>query len=114
MTTAPQTDSPVAVGQTYLPSYDEDAAPAVPRAALGRATADELFVRFGTWASALALAWVITQRLLPLPGLPWFLVTWFVLGLAVTAVTGLLTGGMVEVRDRVAAAVVTAGAGTVA
>jgi phosphate transport system permease protein len=114
MTTAPQTDSPVAVGQTFLPSYDEDAAPPVPRASLGRKTADELFVSFGTWASALALAWVVTQRLLPLPGLPWFLICWFAMGLVVTAVTGLLTGGMIEVRDRVAAAVVTVGAALVA
>jgi phosphate transport system permease protein len=101
-------------GQTFLPRYDEDAAPAVPRSSLGRLTVDEKFVRIGTWASALGLAWLITQRLLPMPGLPWFLIMWFVLGLVVTVVTGLLTGGMVEVRDRVAAAVVTVGAMLVA
>jgi phosphate transport system permease protein len=101
-------------GATFLPSYDEDAAPAVPRGSLGRTTIDEKVVRIGTWASALGLAWLITQRLLPMPGLPWFLITWFVLGLAVTAVTGMLTGGMVEVRDRIAGAVVTVGAMLVA
>ncbi|WP_296606200.1 phosphate ABC transporter permease PstA, partial [Nocardioides sp.] len=84
--------------------------PAVPRSSLGRLTIDEKFVRYGTWASALGLAWLVTQRLLPLTGLPWFLITWFVAGLAVTVVTGMLTGGLVEVRDRVAAAVVTVGA----
>lgn len=109
MTLAPEAGA-TATGTTYLPAYDDDAAPAVPRGSLGRLTADERFVRIGTWASALGLAWLITQRLLPLPGLPWFLIAWFVLGLAVTAVTGLLTGGPVEVRDRVAAAVVTVGA----
>jgi phosphate transport system permease protein len=98
------------VATTHLPSYDEDAAPAVPRGSLGRLTVDELFVRIGTWGSALGLAWLITHRLLPLAGLPWFLIAWFVLGLAVTVVTGMLTGGMVEVRDRVAASVVTVGA----
>jgi phosphate transport system permease protein len=102
------------VGQTFMPTYDEDAAPAVPRGSLGRTTIDEKFVRIGTWASALGLAWLITQRLLPMPGLPWFLIMWFVLGLAVTAVTGMLTGGMVEVRDRIAGAVVTVGAMLVA
>ncbi len=109
MTLAPQ---PVdqAVGATFLPRYDEDAAPAVPRSALGRLTADELFVRIGSWAAGFALAWLITQRLLPLAGLPWFLILWFVCGLAVTAVTAGMSGGMVEVRDRVAGSVVTVGA----
>lgn len=99
-----------AVGRTSLPTYDDDAPPAIPRAALGRPTADERFVRVGAWFSSLALAWLVTQRLLPLAGLPWLLVTWFVLGLVVTAVLGLLTGGLVEVRDRIASAVITGGA----
>ncbi|GAW49008.1 MULTISPECIES: phosphate ABC transporter permease PstA [unclassified Nocardioides] len=101
-------------GKTFLPTYDDDAAPPVPRGSLGGTTIDEKFVRIGTWASAFGLAWLLTQRLLAMPGLPWFLIMWFVLGLAVTAVTGMLTGGLVEVRDRVAAAVVTVGAMLVA
>lgn len=109
MTATTETGSTTA-GRTFLPTYDDDAAPAVPRSSLGRLTIDERFVRHGTWASALGLAWLVTQRLLPLTGLPWFLITWFVAGLAVTVVTGMLTGGLVEVRDRVAAAVVTVGA----
>ena len=113
MTSTIETGSSIA-GQTFMPSYDEDAAPAVPRGSLGRTTIDEKFVRIGTWASAFGLAWLLTQRLLPLPGLPWFLIMWFAAGLAVTAVTGLLTGGMIEVRDRVAGAVVTVGAMLVA
>jgi phosphate transport system permease protein len=95
--------------RTVLPSCD-DAPPAVPRASLGRPTADQRFVLWGSWASALGLAWLVTQRLLPLPGLPWFLVLWFAFGLLVVAVTTALTGTLVDVRDRVASAVVTGGA----
>ena len=109
MTATTQTASTTA-GRTFLPSYDDDAAPAVPRATLGRLTTDEKFVRLGAWAASLALAWLATQRLLPLPGLPWFLVFWFGLGLVVTAVLGVMTGSAVEMRDRVAASVIAGGA----
>lgn len=109
MTTAPRTDAPV-VGQTFLPRYDDDAPPAVPRASLGRLTADERFLRVGSVVSGLALAWLITQRLLPLQGLPWFLVAAFGCTLLVIAVTSGMNGGLVEVRDRVAATTVTVGA----
>lgn len=97
-------------GTTVLPSYDEDAPPPLPRPSLGRPSLDDRFVRWGAWASALGMAWLVTQRLLPMPGLAWFLVAWFVLGLVVTAVLSALTLPLVEVRDRVAAAVVTGGA----
>lgn len=100
----------VAPEGTHLPTYDEDAAPAVPRSSLGKPTADERFVTWGSWAAALGLAWIVTQRLLPLAGVPWFLVVWFVLGLVVVGTTTALTGTGVEVRDRIAAAVVTGGA----
>ncbi|WP_051551927.1 phosphate ABC transporter permease PstA [Nocardioides sp. URHA0020] len=115
MTLAPETDVPAAgtVGQTFLPRYDDDAAPAVPRASLGRLTVDEKFVRIGSVASGLGIAWLITQRILPLAGLPWFLVVWLVATLAVTAVTAAMSGGAVEARDRLAATVMTVGAGVV-
>ncbi|NUT56851.1 MAG: phosphate ABC transporter permease PstA [Thermoleophilia bacterium] len=99
--------------RTVLPAYDPDdrnGVPPVPRSSLGKPTADERFVLWGSWASALGLAWLVTQRLLPLPGMPWFLVVWFVLGLVVIGVATALTGSMVEVRDRIAVAVVTGGA----
>lgn len=98
------------VGTTHLPRYDDDAPPAVPRGSLGRMTADDRFVRFGSWASAFGMAWLLTQQLLPLPGLAWLLVAWFGFGLLVTAITAAMTGGLVDVRDRVAAAVLTGGA----
>ncbi len=116
MTLAPETDVPTTqgtVGQTFLPRYDDDAAPAVPRASLGRLTVDEKFVRIGSVASGLGLAWVITQRLLPLDGLPWFLVIWLAGTLAVTAVTGAMSGGAVEARDRLASTIMVIGAALV-
>ena len=76
MTTTTSADDRL-VGATHLPRYDEDAAPAVPRGSLGRMTVDEKFVRIGSWVSAFALSWLITQQLLPMPGLPWFLIVWF-------------------------------------
>jgi phosphate transport system permease protein len=112
MTAAPTTDV-TSVGQTFMPRYDDDAAPAVPRSSLGRLTADEKFVRVGSVVSGLALAWLITQRLLPLAGLPWFLVMALVCVLAVTAVTAAMSGGAVEARDRLASTVMTTGAALV-
>lgn len=92
---------------THLPTYDEDAAPPVPRGALGAATPDERFAKIGSWAAGLGLAWLVTQRLLPLDGLPWFLIAWVVFGTLVGAVTAGMNGGMVEVKDRVAESVIT-------
>lgn len=110
MTTIPETGAPAATGTTYRPVLDDDAAPAVPRASLGQASPEERFVAWGTWAAALGLAWIVTQRILPLQGIPWFVVMFFVCGLVVTAVTAGMQGGAVEIRNRVAGAVVTGGA----
>lgn len=99
---------------THLPTIDPDAAPPVPRATLGRPSPDERFQRWGSWLAALGLAWLITQQLLPLGGLPWFLLVYLACGLALSAVTAAQSGGLVEVRDRLASAVVTAGALVVA
>lgn len=101
---------PVAAGTTHLPRRDLDSPPPVPRARLGRPTAEEQLTVVGAWVAALALAWVVTQRLLPLPGPAWLLVTWFVLGLVMSAVTTSMTGRRVDVVDRVVAGVVTSGA----
>lgn len=109
MTLAPETGSK-AVGETFLPTYDDDAAPPQPRPSLGKPTVDEQFLKIGTWVSAAGLSWLITQRLAPLPGWPWFLVMWFVCALLVTCVTAGLSGGWIEIRDRVAANVITVGA----
>jgi phosphate transport system permease protein len=96
--------------QTQLPTYDEDASPPVPMTSLGKPTPDERFILYGSWVGGLALAWLVTEKLLPHSGLPWLLVTWFVAGLALTAVTAMMTGGLADVMDRVAAAIVTGAA----
>ena len=96
--------------ETSLPTYDEDAPPAVPMRSLGRPTPDERFVRWGSWTGGFALAWLVTERLLPHSGLAWLLLTWFAAGLLLTAVTGAMTGGTAEVKDRLAASVVTGAA----
>ncbi|WP_210649392.1 phosphate ABC transporter permease PstA [Nocardioides sp. SYSU D00065] len=103
---APGTRAP----STYLPQRDLDAPPPVPRASLGKPTAEERFAAVGAWVAALALAWVITQRLLPLGGPAWLLVTWFATGLLLSAVTTSMTGRRVDVVDRVVSGVVTSGA----
>ncbi|PKH37746.1 phosphate transport system permease protein [Nocardioides alpinus] len=95
---------------THLPHRALDAPPPVPRPGLGRPTAEEQFTTVGAWVSAFALAWVITQRLLPLGGVAWLLVVWFVLGLLMSAVTTSLTGRRVDVIDRVVSGIVTSGA----
>ncbi len=106
----PTTDVAPRTGTTYLPRRDLDAPPPVPRPGLGRPTAEERFTVVGSWVSAFALAWVTTQRLLPLSGPAWLLATWFALGLLVSAVTTAMTGRRVDVVDRVVSGVVTTGA----
>jgi phosphate transport system permease protein len=103
------TGSP-ATATTYLPQRDLDAAPPIPRPSLGKPTAEERFTVVGAWVSAFALAWVVTQRLLPLPGPAWLLVAWFVLGLVMSAVTTSMNGRRVDVVDRVVSGIVTSGA----
>lgn len=99
-----------AVPGTVLPTYDDDAPQARPRRSIGRPSPDERFLRVGPWVGALGLAWLVTQRLLPMPGVPWFIVSWFVSGLLLVAVTSSTVAGVVELKDRVAEAVITGGA----
>lgn len=96
--------------RTHLPARDDDRPPAVPRPAMGTPNADELFVRLGAWLSALGLTWLVTQRFLPLHGLPWFVVVLFLCGVLMTALLTAMTGTWVEVKDRVAATVITGAA----
>jgi phosphate transport system permease protein len=95
---------------THLPSYDDDAAPQAPRTTLGRATADDRFNTWGGLVAGLAVSWLLCERLLALPGLPWFLIVWFLASVAMTAMTTSLSGTLTEVKDRVAGMVVTVGA----
>ncbi len=95
---------------TRLPSYDDDQAPAAPRTAIGRASASDRFDRYGSLLGSAALTWLLCERILPLHGLPWFLVIWFLTSIATTIVTTSLTGSSTDVKDRVASMVVTTGA----
>lgn len=104
------TNAPAA---TYRPVHSDDSPPPRPRTAIGRVPDEERFVRISSWVGGYALAWLVCQHVLPLPGLAWFVVVGFVLGLALTVVSTAMTGSRTEVLDRVVASLVTAGAATV-
>lgn len=99
-----------AVGTTYLPTIDPDSLPPVPRPTIGGLSPDERMERVGAWVGGGALAWLLTQQLLPLQGVPWFIVVWFLCGTLMTAVLASLRGGRLELKDQVAGVVITAGA----
>lgn len=99
--------------RTFLPVTDDDAPPPVPRARLGKPTSEERFQLAGAWFAAVGLTWLITQRLLPMAAPGYVVVVFFVTGLISTALIGAMNGGVVEMKDRVAASFVTAGAITV-
>lgn len=84
------------------------------RRVLNGVTADDRFVVVGAAASALALAWLVCYQLLPWGTLPAFVVTAFVLFLAVIGVGTAVTTPGPMVADRVASVVVTGGAALVA
>ena len=85
----------------------------MPRSSLGKPTPDERFVSWGSLASAFALSWLITQRLLPMAGLPWLLIGWFVFSLLIGGLTGGMRGGWPEVAEVVAKRAILWGAGLV-
>jgi phosphate transport system permease protein len=101
------TDAGVA---TVLPEYDDDAPPQSPRSTIGRASASDRFDRYGALLGSLALTWVLCERILPLEGIAWFLIVWFVTAIALTVVVTLLSGSLNDVKDRVASIVITTGA----
>lgn len=100
----------VQLGTTHIPVLRDDAPPATPRGSLRAANPEERFTKIGSWVGGFALSWVVTQRLLPAGGLTWFLLVGFVMGIVLTGITAAMTGSMIEVRDRIATAIVTAGA----
>jgi phosphate transport system permease protein len=96
--------------RTHLPSYDDDAAPVGPRTSIGRASAGDRFDRYGAMLAALGLTWLLCERVLPLPGPAWFAIVFFLTCIAMTVMTTALSGSLTDIKDRVAAIVVTAGA----
>jgi phosphate transport system permease protein len=107
---APEVAHHVPAPTTHLPVLDPGAPPQHPRPGLGKPTSEESFTLVGSWVAALAMAWLVTQRLLPLGGWAWLVVVWFALGILFTIVTGSMAGRRVDVVDRVAGAVITSGA----
>lgn len=101
------------LGTTYLPVRDAGTPTSTPRSSLGATNPEERFTRIGSWVGGFALAWVITQRLLPMGGPTSLILVGFAMGLVMTAVTAAMTGSRIDVVDRVVTAVITAGASLV-
>ncbi|HVW80619.1 MAG TPA: phosphate ABC transporter permease PstA [Mycobacteriales bacterium] len=89
--------------------YQDDNAPATPRADLGQLPADERFLTWGARLGALGIAWVVVERLLPIHGLAWFIFVAAVANVAILAVGTAVVGSNVAVADRVAQWVMSTG-----
>jgi phosphate transport system permease protein len=87
---------------THLPAPELDAPPPVPRVGLGTPPAQDRFIVWGSRVAALGLAWVITQQLLPLPGVVWFLVVGGLMHVLLLCVATAMTDTWVAVKDRLA------------
>ncbi|MGZ4487786.1 MAG: phosphate ABC transporter permease PstA [Nocardioides sp.] len=109
MTAVLETQPAVVTGTTHLPQPAGDAAPA-PRSDIGALPAETRFVVWGSRVAALGLTWVVCERLLPLPGVAWFVLVLAGTNLLVLAVATWMTEDAVTVRDRVAQWLVSAGA----
>lgn len=94
--------TPVPESATRLPRPALDAPPAIPRAGLGAVPAQDRFIVWGARFAAIALAWVVTQRMLPLHGFAWFLVVAAACNVVVLAVATIVVDTGVAVSDRVA------------
>ncbi len=104
------TAAPVPEGTTHRPSHGLDAAPPIPRAGLGATPAQDRFIVWGSRFAAVALSWVITQRLMPAHGFVWFLVVAAACNLVVLAVATLVVDNGVAAADRIAQWVLSAAA----
>jgi phosphate transport system permease protein len=93
-------------GTTHRPVRDPHAPAPRPLATLGKPTAEDSFRNWGSLAGAAALAWLVCERLLPLPGLGWFLVVWFVFSVVLGALVALMRGGVPDMVDMVARRVI--------
>jgi phosphate transport system permease protein len=113
MTTVAEPAQPTARSQpvrTTLPTRDADRVPA-PRLGLGSLPLEQRFLTWGARLAAVAIAWVVVGRLLPVHGPAWFLVVAALANVVVLAVgTAALDHRNVAVSDRVAQWVVSTGA----
>jgi phosphate transport system permease protein len=95
------------------PLIADDALPARPPRALHVASIDDRASLFGSMAGSLALSWVLYERVLPFSGTLGFLACWFVTFLGTYSAVTALSYPRPMVADRIAGAVVTAGAAIV-
>src|SRR5689334_12399689 len=68
------TAGPGEAPRTFLPPQRAEESKPLPRTSLGVLPLPNRFLSWGARLAALALAWVIVYRLLPIEGLGWFLV----------------------------------------
>ncbi|NUS40755.1 MAG: phosphate ABC transporter permease PstA [Terrabacter sp.] len=95
---------------TVLPASSPAQGPPPARRRIGQPTAEERFVRYGSVAAGLSLAWVMTQRLLPWPGVLPFVVVAIALTIVVDATLVGATARRIDVTDRIATDLVHLGA----
>jgi phosphate transport system permease protein len=106
-------DTPPPAGGTTVrhepPSLDAGPAPRP----LTTTTAEDRLVMAGSWVAGLAMAWLLTQRLLPWSGGLVLALTTFACSMAVLAVASAMTTSASVVRDRLASTTVHAAAAVV-
>jgi phosphate transport system permease protein len=104
-------DSELFGGEEARPPSDEmSLATPERRRELHSVTLDDRLALFGSLVGALALVWLLYSRLLPFSGTLGFIVSWFVVFLALYAVVTALRHGRPQVVDRLMAVMVNAGA----
>jgi phosphate transport system permease protein len=88
--------------RTFLPSRRPDEEAPVPRTSLGVLPLEYRFLSWGARIAAVALSWVIVERLLPVQGLGWFVVVAAISNVVLLAVGTLVIDSPVAMADRVA------------
>jgi phosphate transport system permease protein len=90
-----------------------DAVPAYARRTLSRSTAEQRFELIGCWVAALALSWLVCDRIMPWDGVLVFVTVTVVLGVVLLGVVTAIDAGWPEVVDRVVTTVITLAAALV-
>lgn len=104
--TAPAEDA----GRTFLPPERAHEPGPVPRASLGLLPAENRFLSWGARFAAIALAWVIVERLLPIQGLGWFVVVAAICNVVILGVGTLVIDSPIAMSDRIVQWLVSTGA----
>ena len=96
--------------RTVVPARPAPDQVAVPRTSLGTLPLENRFLTWGARLAALALAWVIVDRLLPISGLGWYVVVASLCNVVLLGVGTLIFDNRVAMADRVAQWLFAAGA----